>query len=381
MLSNQVLQNNIEGLAYITKKDIFVFEHDGKVAAVTNDSVDYSDISRHIRNFAESPAESQIVQGWQFFKVYNNEIVEYIILVTGDDDESFRVGKIAVFTVQNLTIAYKERFDKDNFIKNLLLDNLLPIDVYNRAKKLKIDTDALRVVYLIETDDLSAEDQTQSKVKFRSHSRENDLNPMEILRGMFPSKGKDFVAEVDEQYMIVVRELKSTADETAIEREAMEIRDTLCAETMNRVCVSIGTPVTGIKEISYSYKEAKIASAVGKLFDREQTIFNYKKLGIGRIIYQLPVSLCKIFLDEVLRGATVAQFDDDLLTTIAMFFEYNLNVSETARQLFIHRNTLVYRLDKIEKMTGLDLRVFDDAITFKIMMMVSRYVEYIAKTV
>jgi carbohydrate diacid regulator len=364
MISNQILQSTIDGLKNITRREMSVIEREGKVVATTeedmvNASVDNIDI------FVNSPAENQQVQGFQYFKVFDNGNTEYIVMIKGEDEETYRIGKITAFQIQNLLVAYKERYDRDNFIKNLLLDNLLLVDIYSRAKKLHIENSARRIVYLIETE------------------IDKELNVVEIVRNIFPTKLKDFVTAVDEKSIILVKELKEKDGREEIEAIAKSIYDTLTAEAGSEsakigksIHIAIGTAVQDLKNVSASYKEAKMALEVGKIFEESRNIVNYEQLGIGRLIYQLPTSLCKMFINEVLHGISMDQFDDETLSTVNKFFENNLNVSETSRQLYIHRNTLVYRLDKLYKMTNLDLRNFDDAIIFKIMLMVSKYMSY-----
>ena len=357
MISNQILQNTINGLKSITKCDISVIEREGKVIVSTEEEM----IGKYIENlesFMSSPAEGQSLAGYNYFKVFDNNVSEYVVAAKGEDVESYRVGQLAAFNIQTLLIAYKERYDKDNFIKNLLLDNLLLVDIYSRAKKLHIENNIHRIVYLIETD----------------IDKEN--NVVELVRNIFSTRVKDFVTAVDENCIILVKELRERGSQDEIEKTAQAIYDVLKEETAGKCYVSIGTMVSDLKFVSSSYKEAKMALEVGKIFNPEKPITNYDKLGIGRLIYQLPTSLCKMFIDEVLHGITIDQFDEETLTTVNKFFENNLNVSETSRQIYIHRNTLVYRLDKLQKMTGLDLRNFDDAIVFKITLMVSKYMAY-----
>ena len=270
----------------------------------------------------------------------------------------YQIGKIAAFQIQSLLVAYKERYDKDNFIKNLLLDNLLLVDIYNRAKKLHIDTDVRRIVFIIET------------------KNEKDTNALETVRNIFSTKTKDFITAVDEKNIILVKEVKQTESYDDMNKIAKVVVDMLNTEVMSSVHVSYGTIVNEIKEVSRSYKEAKMALDVGKIFYENQNIIAYSNLGIGRLIYQLPLPLCKMFIREIFDGKSPDEFDEETLTTIDKFFENSLNVSETSRQLYIHRNTLVYRLDKLQKSTGLDLRVFEDAITFKIALMVVKYMKY-----
>ena len=357
MISNQILQSTIDGLKNIIRRELSVAEREGKIVATTEESM-VNTVIENADIFIQSPAENQLVQGYQYFKVFDNGSPEYIVMIKGEDEEAYRIGKISAFQIQNLLVAYKERFDGDNFIKNLLLDNLLLVDIYSRAKKLRIENNVPRVVFLIETE------------------IDKEFNVVEIVRSIFPTKQKDFVTAVDEKSIILVKELKEKDSKEEIDQISKHIYDTLSAEAMTSVYVAIGTVVNDLKNVSASYKEAKMALEVGKIFEENKKIVNYEQLGIGRLIYQLPAPLCKMFINEVLHGLSMDQFDEETLTTVNKFFENNLNVSETSRQLYIHRNTLVYRLDKLQKMTGLDLRNFDDAIIFKIMLMVSKYMHY-----
>ena len=356
MISNQILQNTIEGLKGITRIDFCVMDTDGKSLASTfSEQENYEE---EVVSFVESPADSQVVQGYQFFKIFDEHQLEYILLANGGGDDVYMVGKIATFQIQNLLVAYKERFDKDNFIKNLLLDNLLLVDIYNRAKKLHIDTEVRRVIFIIET------------------KHEKDCNALDNVRTLLGNKSKDFVTAVDEKNIIVVKELEANDGHEELEKVAKELYELLKEDGEEDILIAYGTIVNDIKEVSKSYKEAKLALDVGKIFFGEKNIMAYSALGIGRLIYQLPIPLCKMFIREIFEGKSPDDFDEETLTTINKFFENNLNVSETSRQLYIHRNTLVYRLDKLQKSTGLDLRVFEDAITFKIALMVVKYMKY-----
>ena len=357
MISNQILQNTIEGLKGISRIDFCVLDTEGKALATTfEDTWNYESA---VLSFVESPADSQVIQGCQFFKIFDEQQLEYVLLAGGESEDVYMLGKIAAFQVQSLLVAYKERFDKDNFIKNLLLDNLLLVDIYNRAKKLHIDTEAKRVTFIIET------------------SHEKDSVALDNVRNLLGGKSRDFVTAVDEKNIIVVKELADKAGSRELEKMAKEMMEILRAESEDdKIHIAYGTVVNDIKEVSKSYKEAKLALDVGKIFFDEKDIVAYSTLGIGRLIYQLPIPLCKMFIKEIFEGKSPDEFDEETLTTINKFFENSLNVSETSRQLYIHRNTLVYRLDKLQKSTGLDLRVFEDAITFKIALMVVKYMKY-----
>ena len=356
MISNQILQNTIDGLKGIAKTDFCVLDTEGNVLAAT-----FSNTEEYVHaaeSFVDSPADSQIVQGCQFFKVFDERQLEYVLLANGDSDAVQMVGKMAVFQIQNLLVAYKERFDKDNFIKNLLLDNLLLVDIFNRSKKLHIDMQVRRVVYIIETD------------------RSKDGGDLKKIKAVYGGSSQDFVTAVDEKDIILVKELSENETYEDLNKTAEVILNLLKGESDRKVHIAYGTIVGELKEVSRSYKEARMALDVGKIFFQEKNIVAYSTLGIGRLIYQLPIPLCKMFIREIFDSKSLDDFDEETLMTINKFFENNLNVSETSRQLYIHRNTLVYRLDKLQKSTGLDLRIFEDAITFKIALMVVKYMKY-----
>ena len=356
MVSNQVLQKTIDELRAITRIDLCVMSLEGQKVASTFSEEGFE--PEYVREFVKSPADSQVLQGYHFFKIYDDQNVEYVLVTSGGSEDAYMIGKVAVCEIQNLIIAYKERLDKNNFIQNLLLDNLLLVDVYNRAKKLRIDTDVRRVVFMVET------------------KMEKDISAQETVKSLFASRPKDFITAVDEKSIIIVKELKDTDTFEDMNQTARMLVDMLNAEAMSQVRVSYGNPVNEIKSVSRSYKEAKMALEVGKIFYADKNVVPYNNLGIGRLIYQLPIPLCEMFMPEVFGENLPDTFDEETLTTINKFFENNLNVSETSRQLYVHRNTLVYRLEKLEKSTGLDIRKFDDALTFKIAMMVVSYMTY-----
>ena len=357
MISNQILQTTVDGLKEISRVDLCVIDAEGKVVAKTFDNV--AECTADALVFIDSPADSQVVNGYQFFKVVEDGNLEYIILAKGTTDDVFMLGKLAAFQIQNLLVAYKERFDKDNFIKNLLLDNLLLVDIYNRAKKLHIEADVRRVVMILEL------------------NQEKDHSSVESVKSLFGGKSRDFITAVDEKSIIIVKELEEGEGYPEMDKLAHTIMDTLDLNKDGEdVHMAYGTIVNELKEVSRSYKEARMALDVGKIFFGDREVIAYSSLGIGRLIYQLPIPLCKMFIREIFDNKSPDDFDEETLVTIDKFFENSLNVSETSRQLYIHRNTLVYRLDKLQKSTGLDLRVFEDAITFKIALMVVRYMKY-----
>ncbi|MBQ4177652.1 MAG: helix-turn-helix domain-containing protein [Lachnospiraceae bacterium] len=359
MISNQTIKSSIDKLKAITKIDFSVRGMDGNVVAATQTK----ELIRPetVVQFAQSPADSQELQGNHFFKVMGEDEPEYILIARGAGEDVHMIGRIAVSQLQDLIVAYRERFDRNNFVQNLLLDNLLLVDIYNRAKKLHIEPQRRRVVFIIET----------------KHERDNSA--MEVIRSLFGSEEGNLVTEVDEKSIILIQALDEKALYSDLEDTAVTIRDTLNTEAMIDVRVSCGTIVNEISQVSRSFKEARMALNVGKIFYSGQRVHMYNTLGIGRLIYQLPKNLCEMFIKEVFTKQQPEDFDEETLSTINMFFGNSLNVSETARQLFVHRNTLVYRLEKLSRATGLDIRSFDDAVTFKIALMVENYLRYIEK--
>lgn len=280
---------------------------------------------------------------------------DYAVFIEGTDDQAAKYASILAISLSSIKQYYDEKYDRNNFVKNIILDNVLPGDITLKARELHFNADISRVVFLISI--VSA----------------NEVSAYDVIQNLFPDKNKDFVFNITETEIVLVKEIKAGIDNKDLEKLARSISDTLSGEFFTKVNVGIGTPVTGIKDLARSFKEAQIAIEVGKVFDTDKTIVSYDNLGIARLIYHLPTTLCETFLKEVFKKGSIESLDHETLFTIQRFFENNLNVSETSRKLFVHRNTLVYRLDKIKKLTGLDLREFDHAIIFKIALMVKKY--------
>ncbi len=280
---------------------------------------------------------------------------EYILFVEGTDEQAEKYSALLSVSLASIKQYYDEKYDRGNFVKNVILDNILPGDIYLKARELHFNNDASRVVILI---------------RVANHT---DISTFDVIQNLFPDKSKDFVININETDIALVKEIRSGAESESLEKLARSISDTLSGEFYTQSSIGIGTVVEGIKDLARSFKEAQVALEVGKVFDTEKTIVSYDNLGIARLIYQLPTTLCEMFLREVFKKSSIDALDQETLFTIQRFFENNLNVSETSRKLFVHRNTLVYRLEKIKRLTGLDLREFDDAIVFKVALMVKKY--------
>ncbi len=280
---------------------------------------------------------------------------DYAVFVEGTDETAAKYANILAISLTSIKQYYDEKYDRNNFIKNVVLDNILPGDIQIKARELHFNADTARVVFLIRI--LST----------------NDVSAFDVIQNLFPDKSKDFVFNITETDIALIKEVADGITNQDLEKLARSISDTLSSEFYTRVNVGIGTVVTGVRELARSFKEAQTALEVGKVFDTDKIIVSYDNLGIARLIYHLPTTLCETFLKEVFKKGSIDSLDHETLFTIQKFFENNLNVSETSRKLFVHRNTLVYRLEKIKKLTGLDLREFDHAIVFKIALMVKKY--------
>ena len=301
--------------------------------------------------------ETAVTFGQKTFRaiVNSSNFMEYAVFCNGDDEQAKIYCNLAYIALNDAKVFYEEKHDRGTFVKNIIMDNILPGDIYIRAKELHFATEAPRAVFL---------------VRQVGHS---DIASVDVLAGMFPDKMQDFVISINETDIAVVKQLaeEPTGEELIEMARAME--ETLRNERFIKTMIGIGTVVFHLRELADAYKEAQTAIEVGKVFDTEKSIINYENLGIGRLIYQLPTTLCEIYLSEVFKKNSIDALDQETLFTINKFFENNLNVSETSRKLFVHRNTLVYRLEKIKKLTGLDLRQFDHAIVFKVALMVRKY--------
>jgi carbohydrate diacid regulator len=355
-MSGRIFQSVIIQMKEATNKVIGVIDSDGGVVACNELSMVGSRLTRAAAAISESGEQIVICEG-RTFKVLGswNSYFDYAVFVEGEDAEARTICVFAAIAFNEAKVHYEEKYDKALFIKNTISDNTLLGDLYVRAKELHISVQVPRGVFLIRQID---------KI---------DPSAIEVVQSLFPDKQKDFVFSISETDIVLIKELSQNTDSEELTKYAMQIVDTLNSELFIKTVIGVGSIARHLRELAERYKEAQVAIEVGKVFDNEKMIIHYDNLGIGRIIYQLPNTLCEMFLSEVFKKSPIDALDQETLYTINKFFENNLNVSETSRKLFVHRNTLVYRLEKIKKLTGLDLREFDHAIVFKVALMVKKY--------
>ena len=355
-MSNSVFQSVMIQLKEASDRTYGVIDADGFVVSSTDPNLlgeRWSDAALRITAVGD-----QVVSfGQKTFRpmISSTNYYEYAVFCTGDDEMAKACCNLAYIALNNAKDFYEEKHDRGTFVKNIIMDNILPGDIYVRAKELHFATDAVRAVYL---------------VRQVGHS---DVATVDVLSGLFPDKQQDFVLSINETDIAVIKQLQGGETAEDLEKLAHTMEETLKSELFVKTVIGIGTVAEHLRELADAYKEAQTAIDVGKVFDTEKSVINYENLGIGRLIYQLPTTLCEIFLTEVFKKNSLDSLDQETLFTINKFFENNLNVSETSRKLFVHRNTLVYRLEKIKKLTGLDLRQFDHAIVFKVALMVRKY--------
>ncbi len=350
MLS-EIFQPVLDQMRSVTHKSMGVVNNTSVLVSYVGEPVGEDEAFGMISSAAPN-GRPFLANGYSCVAVGARNIMEFVVYVKGTDAEDQKICTLLAISISNLQLHCADRYDKASYLKNVLLGNVLPGDINMRSGELQIDADVPRIVYIVQIPG-------------------NETGVIQLLQNMFPEQ--DFIINIDNKNIVVIKSLAGNNNKEFITKTANSIVDTINSELLLRVYVGIGTPVKSINDIAHSYSESRLALEIGKVFDGDKYILSYGELGIGRLIYQLPSKLCELFLDEIFQKEGLEVLDEETLQTIDKFFENNLNVSETSRQLFVHRNTLVYRLDKIERLTGLDLRKFDDAVVFKVAVLVRKY--------
>ena len=353
-MANRLFLGMINQMKEAIDRTIGVVDEQSAIVACS----DLGRMGENCQALSDSACNAQepfVVNGYTYKMFGNRATGDYAAFVEGTDEMAVRYVTLLAVALGNVKQYYDEKYDRSNFVKNVILDNILPGDIYLKARELHFNNDVNRVVLLVHI------------------TAPTEVSVFDVVQNLFPDKSKDFVINISENDIAVVKEIRPNIESRDLEKLAQSIADTLGSEFFVRCNIGIGTPAEGVKDLARSFKEAQVALEVGKVFDTEKVIVRYDNLGVARLIYQLPTTLCDMFLREVFKRGSIDSLDQETLFTIQRFFENNLNVSETSRKLFVHRNTLVYRIEKIKRLTGLDLREFDDAIVFKVALMVKKY--------
>ncbi len=348
----QIFQPVLEQMKSVIQREMGVLNNSGTVIANIDEPISEELAFDALTNAANN-GKAYTLDGYTFIAIGARNMLEYVIYIRGTGVEEQKYIVLLSVSLSNLQLHCADKYDKSSYLKNVLLGNILPGDVFLRSGELQIDTEVPRLVYIIQT------------------AKEHEMNVQHVLQNMFPEQ--DFIINVDNQNIVLIKAVQQPFNREAARKIAHSIVETISSELMLQVYVGIGTPTDSLNDIARSFSEAQLALEIGRVFDDNHYILSYDTMGIGRLIYQLPSKLCELFLDEIFKKESIDVLDEETLQTIYKFFENNLNVSETSRQLFVHRNTLVYRLDKIERLTGLDLRKFDDAVVFKVAILVNKY--------
>ena len=355
MKLQQTLQKSLDDWNRISGLDFCILDENNQIYITTCDRKLPS--PEKLAQFREDPALCISNRTCSLYKL-NGSSDNMLLLVWGTGDSVPTIGELAVCQIESLLTAYAEKTDKNSFMQNLLLERYSQVEAFNKAARLRIAPSVRRAVFLVET------------------KQHKDENALATIRNIFSARTRDFITALDDSGIIVVRELQSTESYEELEGIACMLVDMLNTEAMTSAWVSYSNVADDIMELSDAYKEARTALEVGKIFYADKNVFGYNRLGIGRLIYQLPTQVCDMFVNEIFGEESLDSIDDETLNIIRTFFENNLNVSETSRKLFVHRNTLVYRFEKLQKRFGLDVRTFEDALAFKLAMMVSDYLKY-----
>ena len=352
-MSNRLFQNVISQMRDVIGRNIGVIDENGIIVAASEVGR-IGESKQRIREELSFSAEFIVYEGYTYRFISPQGKSDCIAFVEGDDLHASKMSEILAISLGNIKSLYDEKYDKVSFVKNIILDNILPSDIYIKSNELHF-SEEFRIVIVL---------------KFQGSS---PSSPYEIVQSLIADKTKDYVIGISEQDIVIVKEVTAQTVASDVEDFARDMIASITKEHQAKLLVGISSIVENLKDLARAYKEARISLEVGKVFDIEKPIMCYENLGIGRLIYQLPTTLCEIFLSEVFKKGSLESLDRETLMTVQSFFENNLNVSETSRKLFVHRNTLVYRLEKIRKLTGLDLREFDHAVTFKVALMVKKY--------
>ncbi len=352
----KTFQNVINQMDAFLTSPVGVMDSEGFVLA-TNASENMTDYANDFVTTVSDCLQLHSCRGYNLCGISKTNKPDYIVYVKGNDEESKRTCMVLSVALNNIRLFYDDKYDKTIFIKNIISDNTLPLDLHQRSRELRMEFEEKRVVFLVKV--LDAE----------------DISVLDIFMEMYPEQETDFIFSMDDNTFVLVKAIDDDTTENDLEDIAQVIVDNLNSEALTNVLIGISTPADNLNMLASAYKEAQVALEIGRVFNSEKYILSYKSLGVGRLIYHLPTRLCQLFLQEVLTKKGLDALDEEIITTIFEFFKNDLNVSETARQLYIHRNTLVYRLDKVQNTIGLDLRKFDDAVVFKVAMMVNQYLE------
>jgi len=352
---SKAFQDIVSQMADVFAKKFGIADSTGLVLASNGQEIPEDILQELLESYPDNNSKSYVCEGYTVRVIDGSPTAEYIVYVEGTDEVSKYCCNAVCVAVNNVRRYYDEKYDKTIFMQNIIFDNILAFDLHQKALELHVAVEVPRAVFYIKI------------------SKKGESGLYEIVRSMFPDKEKDFVINIDSNNIVLIKELKGDSNNKTVDTIAHQIIDNINSEAYMSALVGVSSICEGISQLNTAYKEAQIALEVGKVFDEEKSVLNYGNLGIGRLIYQLPTKLCELFLHEVFKKGDLSLLDSETILTINKFFENDLNVSETSRQLFVHRNTLVYRLEKIYKLTGLDLRKFDQAIVFKVAMMVHKY--------
>lgn len=278
--------------------------------------------------------------------------VDLSITVNSKEDEAFALEQL-----QNLYKTYKEKYDFTYVLQSLLQTEWTLTNITNWAKKTHVSAAQRRVVYLVKSEEPFGE------------------YVPEILKSTVPDSGKTFVIPMSDDEIAIIHALNDGDAEEDILHYAYILIDSILAEAMIRVKAAYSEPVGHLQKLHHAWQDVLLAMNVGQAFYEAEDVYAYSHLGIGGLLYQLPPAACEKFLKETFQGGVRLLRDAPTRRLIECFFFNNLNVSLTAKQLKLHRATLLNRLTYIEETTGLGLRDIEDVTTWKLALMLVDYLK------
>ena len=356
MKSSQIINDCLTRWKNISGLDFCLLDEDDTPVVNTGNII--NGLDEKVQALKESEAPSLVLSDCLLYKVTQNQAENCTLILYGSGAVlSSTIGELCVCQVESLLAAYAEKNDKNIFIHNLLLGRYTPAEVQSRAKKLHLSWNSKRAVMLVET------------------RQQKDESVLTTIRNLFAGRSRDIVTALEDGSILILSDLSSGETPGQLKEKAAMLVDLLNTEAMTSAWVSLGGIAEDLSVLPNAFKEARTAMEIGKIFFAQKNVFSYENLGIGRLIYQLPTDICEMFLREIFKGESPEDLDEETLNTVRTLFENNLNLAETSRQLYVHRNTLVYRFEKLQKKFGLDVRTFEDALTFKLALMVSDYVK------
>lgn len=331
-----------------------ITDGNGKIILCSDESIE-GDYIKEVNDL--DPITGKISKGEELFymPIGVPGKLDYFAFIRNEKEHNKKLLKMIVLFAESFFNSLVDGGDSDDFCRSALYGELEDDDLNKGLEMYRIREKARRAVLVIQ-------------------HNEAEYSISEMITNIFP-EDENIIVELGRDKLAYIIELKEDEDIAYLNKSCRAIVDTIEEELMVSAHAGIGNIVENFESIYLSYSNAELALSVGDIFEYEKNVSDYNTLGIGKLIYTSDKKVLEDFLTESVSRKTFELLDDEIIKTVQSFFKNNLNISETARQMYLHRNTLVYRIEKVMKITGLDLRNFDDAVSFKAAYMVKCYID------